>query len=213
MVVNTERGARGTPQKKNKRKVALRYCLTCLGVPSPYRVDSNGPVIGLPASWRRSYMQQAHALPFLSERYRRPFDYYATFFSPSLEPGAIVGPHSVEDMRSFLLKPAHLSLPHWIQSFLKLMWPLSADFHSLHAWVAMDYHTLEGLNHPFSIRRFAGRVRARFAVAIAELSWQLYAAAPSVSALFFLARGLTLVASAYPPHAKSPLTAYLEGCQ
>lgn len=47
----------------------------------------------------------------------------------------------------------HLShVPCWIQTFLRALWPLSADFHSLHAWVLMDHQTLKGFNDPFSIR-------------------------------------------------------------
>ena len=52
----------------------------------------------------------------------RPFD-------PTLQPGVAVGHLRAEGMRFFLL-----SAPHWIQSFLRALWPLSADFHSLQAW-------------------------------------------------------------------------------
>ena len=100
------------------------------------------------------------ASAFCIGRPQRPFDYYATFFHPALQPGVAVGYHSAEGMRPFLFEPAHLSVPHWIQSLLRAIWPLSADFHSLHAWLMMDHHTLEGYNDPYSVRSYVAPCRA-----------------------------------------------------
>ena len=56
---------------------------------------------------------------------------------------------------------------HRIQCFLRALWLLRVDFHSLHAWV-LDHHTLKGFNDPFSTGAFVERMRSRFNVDIRE---------------------------------------------
>ena len=44
---------------------------------------SRPPTQALCLSWRRSCMQPSQALPYLQNKSRRPFDFYATFFHPA----------------------------------------------------------------------------------------------------------------------------------